>query len=69
MRELYLKRNELNKLSQNLRSAKFQDGISREQVQKLVEAQKDVYNRFVFYDNFLKVGGKIYGEQIHSKKR
>ena len=69
MRELYLKRNELNKLSQNLRSAKFEDGISKEQVTKLVETQKDVYNRFKFYDNFLKIGGKIYAEQIRSKKR
>ena len=69
MRDLYLKRNELNELSQNLRTAKFQDGISREQVIKIFEVQKDVYNRFKFYDNFLKIGGKIYGEQIRSKKR
>lgn len=69
MRDLYLKRNELNRTSQYLRTAKFQDGISKEQVFKLVEEQQEAWNRFKFYDNYLKIGGKMYGEQIRSKKK
>ena len=69
MRDLYLKRNELNRISQVLRTAKFQDGISREQVTKIFKEQEEAYKRFKFYDNYLKIGGKIYGEQVHTKKR
>lgn len=69
MRDLYLKRNELNRISQVLRTAKFQDGIPREQVTKIFKEQEEAYKRFKFYDNYLKIGGKIYGEQVHTKKR
>ena len=68
MRDLYIKRNELNRISQTLRTAKFQDGISRDQVSKIVEEQKEAYNRFKFYDNFIKIGGKLYGQKIHTKE-
>jgi hypothetical protein len=69
MRDIYLKRNELNHLSQKLRVAKFDSGISREKVTELINKQQEVYNRYKFYDNFLKIGGKINGEKIYTKER
>ena len=69
MRELYLKRNELNEISQNLRSAKFDLNLTKEQVKHLVEEQQKVYDKYKFYDNFIKIGGKIYGKEVRSKER
>lgn len=69
MRDLYIKRNELNQISQNLKTAKFDESLSREQVSHLVGTQKDVYQRYKFYDNYIKIGGKLRGKKICSKER
>lgn len=69
MRDLYLKRNELNQKSQKLRCAKFENNISRDKVTELIKVQEEIYNRYKFYDNFLKIGGKMYGQQIRTKER
>lgn len=69
MRDLYLKRNELNKNSQKLRSAKFQENISREKVREIIKQQQEIYKRYKFYDEYLKIGGRMNGQKIHTKER
>lgn len=59
MKDIILKRNELCKKSIKLRCAKFQADIPREKVTKLIEEQDKIYKKYKFYDNFIKIGGKI----------
>ena len=59
MRDLYLKRNELKFCSKKLRVAKFQGDITREQIQKLVSEQDRIYKKYKFYDEYIKIGGKL----------
>lgn len=59
MKDIILKRNELCKSSLKLRCAKFQADIPREKVKKLIEEQDKIYKKYKFYDNFIKIGGKI----------
>lgn len=54
MRDIYLKRNELCRLSKDLRSAKFDMYINKEDVTNLIKVQNDIWNRYKFYDNFIK---------------
>ena len=68
MKDLYLKRNELNRISQKLRVAKFMGDISKEKVTELMKTQDEIYKRWKFYDNYIKIGGKIYGKEIHTKE-
>ena len=70
MRDLYLKRNELRELSKNLRSCKFDMQIAKEDVTHIIKVQNDVWNRYKFYDNYIKIGGKINGrKKVHIKER
>ena len=59
MRDLYLKRNELNEKSQKLRVAKFDPRISKDMIEVLIRKQKEIYKRFKFYDEYIKIGGKL----------
>jgi hypothetical protein len=69
MRDIYLKRNELNELSQKLRVAKFDNNIKDDQVTKLIKEQDKIYQKYKFYDNYLKIGGKVKNEVLHTKER
>lgn len=70
MRDLYLKRNELSRKSQNLQTAKFDLRLSGDQVNELVRVQDEIYKRFKFYDEYLKIGGKLNArKQICIKER
>ncbi len=69
MRDLYLKRNELNARSQKLRAAKFKENISRDKVTELIHEQEEIWKRYKFYDNYIKIGGKLNGEKIRTKER
>ena len=69
MKDLYLKRNELNRLSREIQTQKWQIDLTREEVSKLISIHKDIYNRYKFYDNIIKIGGKMYGEKIYTKER
>lgn len=70
MRDLYLKRNQLCEYSLILRNMKFQGDLSREKITELIEEQNEVFKRFKFYDNYLKIGGKLSGGQkIRTEKR
>jgi hypothetical protein len=59
MRDLYLKRNELSRKSQKLQTAKFDLSLTGDQVNELVRVQDEIYKRFKFYDEYLKIGGKL----------
>ena len=54
MRDIYLKRNELCRLSKDIRSAKFDMYVNKEDVTNLIKVQTDIWNRYKFYDNFIK---------------
>ena len=59
MNDIYSKRNELCKLSMNLRSCKFDLGIDKKEISHLIKVQNEVYKKYKFYDNFIKIGGKL----------
>lgn len=58
MQDIYLKRNELRKNSVYLRSAKFDKRLKKEETFKLNEEQTEVYNKFNFYNEFIKAYSK-----------
>lgn len=68
MRDLYLKRKQLCELSKNLRSVKFDLGLEKKDINYLIRQQNDVYKRFKFYDNYIKIGGKLRSEILHTKE-
>lgn len=70
MRDLLLKKNELCRLSKDLRSAKFDLYMAKEDVTHLIKVQNDIYHRFKFYDNFIKNRRKVKNErkEIHTKE-
>ena len=71
MRDLLIKRNELCRLSKDLRSAKFDMYIEKEDVTNLIKIQNDVYHRFKFYDEYIKNRRIVKNErkEICSKER
>ena len=68
MRDLYLKRKRLCDTSMNLRSLKFEVGMNKEEIDKIIKIQNDAYKRFKFYDNYIKIGGKLRSEILHTKE-
>lgn len=69
MKELYLKRNKLCDLSFMLRSEQFNAYLNKEQLSLIIKNRKEVYKRFKFYDNYIKIGGKIKSEILHTEER
>ena len=69
MRDIYLKRNQLCDLSMDLRTKKFAVNLTRDEINYLIKKQNEVYKRFKFYDNYLKIGGKLKSEILHTKER
>lgn len=68
MKELYLKRKQLCDTSMNLRTLKFDPTITKEEVNNLIRKQNEVYKKWKFYDNYIKIGGKIKSEILHTKE-
>lgn len=60
MRDLIDKRNKLNTNSQKLRTLKFSITLwnSRTDVTRLIKEQNEVYNKFIFYKEFIKAQSK-----------
>lgn len=58
MQDIYLKRNKLRENSIKLRSVKFDKGIKREETFKLNQEQTEVFNKFTFYNEFIKAVSK-----------
>lgn len=71
MRDLLIKRNELCRLSKDLRSAKFDMYIEKEDVTNLIKVQNDVYHRFKFYDEYIKNRriAKNERKKVHTEER
>ena len=69
MRDLYLRRKQLCDTSMNLRSLKFEVGMEKEEIDKIIKIQNEAYKRWKFYDNYLKIGGKVKNEILHTKER
>lgn len=68
MKELYLKRKQLCDTSLNLRTLKFDSTLTKEEVNNLIRKQNEVYKKWKFYDNYIKIGGKIKSEILHTKE-
>ena len=54
MKSIIIKRNKLCNNSIELRSAKFNNTLSREKVSELIKEQDKVYKQFEFYKEFIK---------------
>ena len=58
MNNIYLKRNELSEKSKWLRSAKFDIKIKNSQAFKIDEEQQKIYQKFKFYNEYIKAKNK-----------
>lgn len=59
-REIRDKRYKLLMNSKNLRTAKFEPKIkSNDEVTKMMNEQDELYNKWSFYDNFIKANERI----------
>ena len=54
MKDILLKRNELLRKSIRMRSMRFEPKISDKQVEQIAKEQKENYNKWSFYDKFIK---------------
>lgn len=59
MKDILLKRNELKNKSVYLRSVKFSPDISDEQAKKVAKTQNEIYNKWKFYDKFVKAREEV----------
>lgn len=57
-KEIYVKKQELNKKSQNLTVAKFDLNLKRETITRLIEEQDKIYKQYTFYKEYLKACNK-----------
>lgn len=54
MRDILLKRNELKNKSIHLRNMRFEPGVSDNRVMENAKTQNELYNKWNFYDKFIK---------------
>lgn len=66
MRDILLKRNELRNKSMKLRPARFEPGIKDEQIDKIEKEQAKLYNKWNFYDKFIKTREEVKSEEKKS---
>lgn len=59
MRDLYIKRNDLCNKSTELQVAKWDIKLSKDKITDLIKKQDDVYKRYKFYDNIIKIRGEM----------
>ena len=64
MRDLYIKRNELCNKSTELQVAKWDIKLSKDKITDLIKKQDDVYKRYKFYDNIIKIRGEMKNGKI-----
>lgn len=64
MRDLYIKRNELCSKSTELQVAKWDIKLSKDKITDLIKKQDDVYKRYKFYDNIIKIRGEMKNGKI-----
>lgn len=42
--------------------------MEKEEIDKIIKIQNEAYKRWKFYDNYLKIGGKLKSEILHTKE-
>lgn len=62
MRDILLKRNELKNKSVHLRSMRFEPKANSEQIDKIAKEQNEIYNKWNFYDKFVKAREEVKNE-------
>lgn len=70
MTNIYLKRNELNEKSKNLRLVKFDSSIkNRDTSVNIDKEQNKIYKKFTFYNEYIKAINKkeVKDNEVHSK--
>lgn len=63
MKDILIKRNELKNKSVHLRSMRFEPNVKSEQIDKIAKEQSDIYNKWKFYDRFVKARDEVKNEQ------
>ena len=63
MKDIILKRNELKRKSIKLRTIKFSPELKNKQTDKIIEEQNKVYDKYNFYDKFLKARDEVKDEK------
>ena len=66
MKDILLKRNDLMVKSKTLKVIKFEPDLSYEQIAKLISEQNAIYNRWQFYDRFIKARREAKNEKNKS---
>ena len=61
MNDLYLKRNKLINDSSHLRTMKFDEDLTKKQIEDLINKENNIYNKYKFYDNYIKCINKMGG--------
>lgn len=59
MKDIYLKRNELCDYSFRLRTLQFGTWTKHDNLGKIIKERKEIMNKWKFYDNYIKMGGKL----------
>jgi hypothetical protein len=54
MRDILIKRNELKNKSAHMRSMRFEPKVKDEQIMQIAKEQNEIYNKWNFYDKFIK---------------
>lgn len=62
MRDILIKRNELKNKSVHLRSMRFEPKVKEKQIDKIAKEQTDIYNKWSFYDKFIKARDEVKNE-------
>lgn len=62
MKDILLKRNDLKNKSVKLNSIKFDDELKNKDVARLLNEQHRVYNKWNFYDKFIKAREEVKNE-------
>lgn len=62
MKDILLKRNELKNKSVYMRSMKFDPELNEREVESVTKQQHDIYNKWNFYDKFIKAREEVKNE-------
>lgn len=62
MKDILIKRNKLKEDAMKLREVKFDEKISKSHGMELNKEQDKLWNKFIFYDNFIKAKDKERGK-------
>lgn len=69
MRDLNSTRDKIYHNWSDLKSLKFSPDISQETSLRLSEEEKKLYDKYKFYKEYIRIGGKLNGRQIRIKEK